>query len=251
MPEAVDVPLYLNWSFWTVVIAAIAILLSQLPPVHILLQRAKLDIELYSRIYLTHKVGNPNLQLFLILNNTGGRVVKIIGSTTTIKRDGIQIAKLPAQTYLQNPNDITALLFTRFLLKPKEEWAHSVNFLNYFSRSDEKKYRDAESKLKTDIFKKREEQQNKEKFVDAENELVTVFLEMFNEKFLWIPGEYEISVSIDAKPTKASIEKNYRFTLFESDSKELSKSREDYKLGDGIYWQSGNHPGVNVQIKEA
>jgi hypothetical protein len=117
MPEAVATPLYLNWTFWAVVVAALAIFLSQLPPVHMLLKRAKLDMELYSRIHITHKVGNPNLQLHLILSNVGGKTIKIKGITSAIKRDGNQIAVLPAQNYLQNPKERqekgTVLFFKR------------------------------------------------------------------------------------------------------------------------------------------
>jgi len=67
--EEVTTPLYLNWSFWAVVFAAIAIALSQLPPIRLWFKKAKLEIELYSKIAITHKVGNPNLQLHLIINN--------------------------------------------------------------------------------------------------------------------------------------------------------------------------------------
>lgn len=69
MSEPASVPLYLNWSFWAVVVALCAVVLSQIPPIHLLLKKAKLDLELYSRIHLTHKVGNPNLQLHLIISN--------------------------------------------------------------------------------------------------------------------------------------------------------------------------------------
>jgi hypothetical protein len=40
-------------------------------------------------------------------------------------------------------------------------------------------------------------------------------------------------------------------TLFESDSAELTKVKDDYKFGDGINWDSGKHAGVFVQILEA
>lgn len=250
MPEVVTVPIYFNWTFWAVVIAALALLLSQLPPLHMLLKRAKLDVELYSRIHTTHKVGNPNLQLHLILSNVGGKTIKIKGITSAIKRDGNQIAILPAQNYLQNPNDKMSLLFTRISLKPKEEWAHLVNFLNYFSRSDEKKYRDGESKLKADIFEKRNDPQNKDKVVEADAQYAAVFRAMFDEKFMWYPGEYEIQVDVDTEPKRAKVVKSYRFTLFESDSEELSKFKDDYKHGDGIYWWSDKHPGVIMQLRE-
>lgn len=247
----VTIPLYLNWSFWAVVIATSALLLSQLPPIHMLLKRAKLDIELYSRIHITHKTGNPNLSLHLILNNIGGKVVKIKGISATIKRNGKQIAILPAQNYLQNLNDKTTILLTSFSLKPKEEWAHNVTFLNYFSRNEEKEYRSAESDLRENIFGKQKLQQNKDVLIEADSEYLPPFMKMFNDKFLWSADEYEIQVSLEAKPEKANIQKSYRFTLFESDAEELSKHKDDFKYGDGIYWDSGNHPGVTVQITEA
>jgi hypothetical protein len=243
--------LYMDWSFWAVVVAAIAVLLSQLPPIHLLVRRAKIDVEPYSRIHVTHKVGNPNVQLHLIVTNTGGRNVKLKNFTIAIKRDGKDIAILPAANYLQNPGDKTNVLFTSFSLKPKEEWAHLVNFLNYFPRADEKKYRSAEAQLRADIIEKRKLPENKDVFVEAKDQLVRPFIDMFNEKFVWLPGEYEIAILIKTGNERVNIEKKFRFTLFESDSVELSKAKDDYKIGDGIYWDSGNHVGVIVTIDEA
>jgi len=79
-----------------------AIFLSQLPPVLLWFKRAKLEIELYSKISITHKVGNPNLQLHLIINNIGGRKIRVKNITASIERDGNLVATLPAQNYLQN-----------------------------------------------------------------------------------------------------------------------------------------------------
>lgn len=119
--EEINTPLYFDWSFWAVVVAAIAILLSQLPPVHVWFRKAKLEIELYSKISITHKVGNPYLQLHLIINNIGGRKVRIKDISASIERDGNLVATLPAQNYLQNQNDQSTLLFTTFSLIPSEE----------------------------------------------------------------------------------------------------------------------------------
>lgn len=250
MPSS-NVPLYLDWSFWAVVVAAVAIILSQLPPVHLWFRRARLDLEPYSRIHITHKVGNPNAQLHLILSNVGGRSVRVKGVVLRIKRDGKDVAVLPAQNYLQNPSDTNSVLFTSFSLKPKEEWAHIVNFLNYFLRDDEKKYRSAESKLREDIVAKRKLPENQDRLVEASNELVSPFQDMYKEKFVWHSGEYEMSISVVASNSKANVEKKYRFTLFESDSSDLSKAVDDYKYGDGINWDSGKHAGVIVQITQA
>lgn len=249
--QTANIPLYLDWSFLAVVAAAIAIVLSQLPPIHLLFRRARLDIEPYSRIHISHKVGNPNVQLHLILSNVGGRSLRIKGITVKITRDGKDVATLSAQNYLQSPGDTSTVLFTSFSLKPTEEWAHIVNFLNYFSRTDEKKYRSAESKLREDIVEKKKLSENKDRIVEVENDSVSPFVDMFNEKFVWHPGEYEIGISVISSNDDAAIQKIYRFTLFESDSGDLSRTKDDYKYGDGVNWESGKHAGVIVQIVEA
>ncbi|MCX5891338.1 MAG: hypothetical protein NTY36_18105 [Deltaproteobacteria bacterium] len=251
MQQTLSTPLYLDWSFWAVIVAATAIVLSQLPPIYSVVRRGRLDMEVYSRMFINHKIGNPITQLYFILTNIGGRNIRINGIALTLKRDGKDLIILPAQNYLQDPNNPkTALLFTRFTLKSKEEWARMVNFFNYFSRKDENGYRSAQYNLQQNIFSKRQIPENKDRVVEADNEYVTKFINMFNEKFIWQSGEYEIQISVKTSIDKLSFEKSYRFTLFESDSSELSKSKNDYKLGDGIYWESGNHPGVIVQIIE-
>jgi len=251
MQQAAHVPLYMDWSFWAVVVAAAALILSQLPPLHQLFRKAKLDIEPYSRIHIGHKVGNPNVSLHLILTNVGGRSVRVKSITLTIRRDGKEVSLLPAQAYFQNPNDKSTVLFTAFSLKPREEWVHVVSFLNFFSREDEKKYKESDSKLRAAISEKRKALGEKNQLVEAESELVVPFIEMFNQKFIWHPGEYQVQINVLAANSNVSLQKNYRLTLFETDAAELIKAKDDYKLGDGIFWDSGNHPGVLVQFAEA
>ena len=144
-----------DWSFWAVVVAATAVVLSQLPPLHLLFKKAALDLELYSKISITHKVGNPNLQVHLLILNIGGRKIRIKQIRAHIERDGASILSLPAQNYLQSPSDQNTVLFTSFSLPPGEEWGHIANFLNYFGREDEKQYRKLEASMLADFRRKR------------------------------------------------------------------------------------------------
>jgi len=244
------VPLYLDWTFWAVVVAVLALILSQLPPIHQILRSGKLTMELYSRVSIMHKIGNPNVQLHFLLSNIGGRTSRVKSVSLTLRRDKKEVAVLPAQTYLQEPGDTSPLLFTSFSIKPKEEWAHIVAFLNFFARADEKKYRAAELVLKSDILTKRALPKYKDQVVETDDEKVRPFVEMFDEKFIWHPGEYEMQVRVESPARKVLVERWYRFTLFESDSTALTATKVAFKKGDGIYWDSGDHPGVIVQITE-
>jgi len=245
------VPFYFNWTFWAVIIATIAIILSQLPPIYLLFKKAKLDIELYSRIIVTHKVGNPNLKCHVILNNIGGRSLRVKNISAKIERDGKSIVTLPAQTYDADPNGTSSIIFTRFTLKPENEMGYTINFLNYFNRSEERDYKEAEVLLKNDISKKLDEETEKKVLVKAEQPLVKPFLDMFERMFIWKPGEYKLTITVLAEPLKREIVKQYSFTLFETDSKNLHKYTEDYVTGAGVYFHPfEKHTGITIQITE-
>jgi hypothetical protein len=241
----------MDWTFWTMVVAGLALVLSQLPPIHQLLKRSKLAVEVYSRVLLTQKVGNPNINLHVIFTNLGGRSIRIRGATLTLKRDGKVLAELPAQTYFQNPSDTQSVLFTSFSLKPKEDWAHVVTFLIPFSRAGDKQFRAAELVLKKDINEKGKLPENKERLVEADQKSVQPFTAMFERMFIWQPGEYEVSVTVNSIPKAATPGRSYRFTLFESDSAELAGVKDAFRFGDGIYWDSGNFSGVGIQLVES
>ena len=250
--EEVATPLYMNWSFWAVVVAAIAVLLSQLPPIHILIKRAKLEIELYSKISITHKVGNPNLQLHLIINNIGGRKIRIKDITASIERDGKLVATLPGQNYLQNQNDQNTLLFTTFSLRTTEEWAHIINFLNFFNRDDENEYRSLESKMLNDYREKKAALTEEPKTpIEIDDAFVKPFQDFFDKHFIWNAGEFQLKVNVSTDQEKVNISKTYRFTIFESHTEQLKAITEQFKYGGGIWWDPNIPRSVILEIKEA
>jgi hypothetical protein len=219
-------------------VAFAALILSQLPPLHILFRRARLEAETYSHMHITHKVGNPNAQLHLILNNTGGRELRIRQIELQFRRGNEDSFSLPAKNYLQ-------------LLKPGEEWAHIVNFLNFFSRQDEKLYRQLESNLRQDILAKREAIEDKNDLVAADENNVAPLLNFFQQKFRWVPGEYEMTLSVKTEPAGTMKDKRFRITLFESDAQELADYRHDYKYGFGVSLNSSRHVGVIIPVSGA
>lgn len=245
-------PLYLDWSFWAVIVATVAVFLSQLPPMHGWLKRAKLEIELYSKISISHKVGNPNLQIHLIINNVGGRKIRIRDISTSIERDGKLVATLPAQNYLQNKSDKETLLFTTFSLGPAEEWAHIINLLIFFNREEEATYRTLEAEMLANLRDKKDALTEELKSViEIDNELVEPFHEFFRKHFIWESGEYKLKVNISTDQKKADVSKSYRFTIFESHSDRLKEIKKHYKFGGGIWWDPNMPTNVIVDIKEA
>jgi len=251
--QPTEVPLYLNWSFWAVIVALIAIFLSQVPPIKELIKKAKLDLEAYSKISITHKVGNPNLQLHLMLTNIGGRNVRIKSINIHLSKDDKHITTLPAQNYLQNQNDQSTLLFTTFRLSPNQEWAHITNFLSLFSREDEIKYHQLEGEMKADYRINAKELKTKESHnVEHPQKLIKDAFTFFNSKFIWESGEYGLRLEVTTDKNIANISKDYRFTIFESHTEQLKEITNYYKLGGGIWYDTkGIQTSIMLPITEA
>lgn len=233
-------------------VAAVAIILSQLPPIHVLIKKAKIDFELYSKISITHKVGNPNLQLHLIIYNIGGRKIRIKDINANIERDGKPLITVPAQNYLQNQSDQNTVLFTTFSLEPSDEWAHIVNFLNFFNREEESEYRKLEAKMLSDVRDKRSQLTEVPKTpIELDTSVVEPFRTFFDKHFSWCAGEYLLKVNIITDQDAANATKEYRFTIFESHEENLKAITEHFKTGGGIWWDPEIPTSLILVIKEA
>lgn len=248
--DETNVPLYLDWSFWAVIVAAIAVVLSQIPPIHILLKKAKIDFELYSKIAITHKVGNPNLEVHLLISNTGGRKIRVKKISASISRDNKHIITLPAQNYRQTPNDKNTILLTSFSLSPNEDWSHSINLLNYFNREQEKEYLRIESNMRADYREKQKENPSEE-LVEHLPEHTKSAIEFFEKHFIWLPGEYKLSINIQTDHKAANISKDFNFIIFETQSEQLKDVVKRYKYGEDIWWNPDRASGIIVDITEA
>lgn len=245
---------YFDWKFWSAVIAFAALILSQLPPLYLLVRKPKLEAEAFTHITLFHKVGNPNAALHLVLTNSGGRAIRIKRLSLVFTQGKNNNFTLPALAYYLNPTDKDSVILTPFKLKPNEEWAHVVQFFEPFSREEDKRYRGLESALRQDINAKLaalpQTRNRAAGPVAADDVHVRPLLDFFETKFRWPAGEYNLKLQIETDPPKASFRKQYRLTLFESDCKELTDHRDDYKYGFGVYLNSVRTP-LAVPLMEA
>ena len=248
--SAPPTPFYLDWQFWSAVAAFGALLLSQLPPVHVLLRRPKLSCEAFSRLHLTHKVGSPNSQWHLIVENVGGRSLRVKSISLTFRRTGGDTFTLPAQNYLRTPDATESVMFAPFRLAPGDEWAHVLNFFNHHSRDDDKEYRRMESAIRADILRQQDDPANKDKMCEASPQSVALAMQFFERRFQWLPGEYELELRVDTDRPEANLSRLYLFSLFESEASELRTYSEGYKYGAGVYWVSPAQPGILVPVRE-
>lgn len=242
-------PLYLDWGFWSAFAAAAAIVLSQLPPIYLWFRPRRLEVEVHSRMQVTHKIGNANVIMYVMVRNTGGRVLRVKSMQLSLTRDDISLGTFPAQSYYKESDSKSTVLFVPFSLKPDEVWSHTAVFFTNFDRATEKAYRQNESALRQDITNKvAARDPNDKQAVIGDPALIAPFMTLFDQKFLWSPGEYVITLNVSTEDTNAAFTRKYRFTLYESDTAELRSHTEDYKFGGGIAYYLDKHAGVYVPI---
>jgi hypothetical protein len=229
-------PIYLNWEFWTAIVAVLALVLSQIPPLYQLFGTAKLSMEVYPRIGIGHKVGYPNMQVGIVLSNSGSRPAKVRRILITILREGTVVATLPAQMYAPESEPSKQLLFAGFKIKPNEDRTHSINFFMDLQRNQERELSEPTLIIMNDIVAKRSKQENKDVLVEADPVNVQPFHQMLLKNFLWLEGEYSMSIRVESSDAKVFTVKRFRFTLYESDSSQLRNYESRYKYGEGIYY---------------
>src|SRR5258705_10783906 len=98
-------PLYFDWHFWSAVIALLALILTQVPPLRVLLRRVRLDVESFPSFAVGHELGNPRAQMHVLLTNTGGRDVQVRRIWLEVSRGDADRFLIPALGYFQKPAD--------------------------------------------------------------------------------------------------------------------------------------------------
>lgn len=238
---------FLDWQFWSTLVALLALVLSQLPPVYLLFRPKRLEVDVHARIQVSHVVGNPTVALYLSVRNTGGRELRVKGLKLALSRDGKYIETFSAQGYFETPSSNSAVLFVPFTLKPNDSWGHATNFFVPFDRQTEKFLRNSEVALISEIRQKNNVIPGPSPFTFANPALVDPLMKVFDKLFIWQPGEYSMELSIVTDPAAVLSKQVYKFTLYESDSEDLRSYTKEYRSGIGIS-SSVERPGVFVPL---
>lgn len=244
------IPFYLDWKFWSFAVSLSAFAISILPHLK-RFKRARIECDVYQKIHVSHKVGNPNAQMHMILTNTGGRRVRLKALSLTFKRSGETEFSLIGGSHQPFPSDKDSLLLTPFSLKPGDEWARTVNFYAEYSQHDQRLYKAIESSLKKDVSAKLAAMPNEPSPdappVEGDAENVAPFMDLHNRKFKWFAGEYEVTLSMSADIENVMPPKRLRTTIFESDSRDMEEFKENYATGRGLWW-GAPEPGVVLEL---
>jgi hypothetical protein len=240
-------PFYLNWTFWSFVIAFTALILSQLPKVYLWTKGKKVDLEIHSRITVNHYLGIPALSIYMGVANKGRSKIKIKRIDSKITKDGKVIANLSCNSFFDTTSSQSPNLFFPFDLSSESSWDHSCWFTTDIDRNTEQKIRSSVSALDMNVVGKIKNNEDKDQLVEADEHFVKPLIDIKEKKFIWEPGEYFVEIVLETVPL-INISKNIRFTLFETDTKELEGYSNDYKYG--MPYHNQKNKGLNISISE-
>src|SRR5258706_9898440 len=94
-------PFYENWQFWSAGAAWVALAISIAPYIIRWLKRPRLDVDTVMTAVVMHEIGHPRLQLHTILNNRGGRELRINGMSIEVRRGDGDPLRIRAAGFFQ------------------------------------------------------------------------------------------------------------------------------------------------------
>jgi hypothetical protein len=238
---------YRDWTFWSFVVAAVALATSLAGPLRRLLKATRLIMEVHQMIALDQRLGNPQANLYIDLRNTGGRDIRVKAMSITLTRDGSESKVIDGQVYFETTSSQQQLLLVPFSIKSGESWAHPVKFYALPNRQLDQVIRVNISKLKENILHKKEAIEpslRSSTLVIADDKFVDPFVELFNKRFYWTPGEYVAKIDIVTDPAKGCLSKSFRFVIYEAEAAELKREVESYNYGGGVYFDSDKHAAI-------
>ncbi|WP_145521964.1 hypothetical protein [Yersinia ruckeri] len=249
--------LLMSASFWTAVsaiVASLALLLSQIPPIRTFIGRRKPILTTTPAISITHYLGAPNIQLFLNIENDSPRSLKIKNISMQVTRLGTTNKTLPAFTIFEKPDSHIQTVFAPFTIKPESNWAKNVTFYAPFEGSVEQKLKSMQYKIRNSINNKRNAIQHlgadqPQPIVTADETYVQEAIAFYNANKFWEPGDYSINLSITTDSPKTSIQQRYIFLLTLPEINELDSAAERYKFGSTLTYADNTawvYPSLRV-----
>lgn len=229
-------------AFWTVLVAAVAIALSQIPPIRELVRGADLSIVVPDQFMLWHYLGNVRANIFVDIRNKGGRIAYVNRIDCRIKDEGgATVCEIPAVTYYSRQPSSQADRPTPeypvglIIIKPGDHWSETVHCHKPWNDAEEERTSEIILDIRNDIETKLKVAE-KVPLVEAEDELVQKAIDFFKNKFPLRRGTYHFLIAALSESGRPMCVRGFRFTLFEAHIRALRSHTEGYKYGAGIYF---------------
>lgn len=242
-----------NPSVWSTVIALLAVILSQVPPLREVIKGSRVLITAPHQFTLYHHLGSIEIDIFLDIENAGGTTESVRRIDCVIKDLEGKSWNLPAKTYFayqgqtQRGLPPQEFFIGSISLKPGEHWKETVHCYKSWTEDEQEKVNDLILKIERDFRTKYERKLDKSpKIIEVDPKLVSEAKDFLNKKFDLHKGNYYLLVAALSESNEVINIGGFEFTLYDSSINNLKAVAEDYKYGWGI--RSGNYDPLKAVV---
>ncbi|MFD2165082.1 hypothetical protein ACFSJY_02300 [Thalassotalea euphylliae] len=227
-------------NFWSVSIAALALLFSLTPPLSEWIPDKDLSMLHSNRTAIGNYFGIVSYGLQIDLKNEGNKPLSITKLVLELTDPDSTKSSLIAETITQfsgGPNAIVTPI-TRIVIKPDEQWSNLVYFYPKHDPEMEYKINQVRFKIVEDLG----DQQaviGGQRLIRAPRHLVKEAKDLFDQNFDLKKGKY--SVKLIAYSEKEILRANsFQFEVHDFQIQANQSQKNDYKYGMGIYGPAQN-----------
>ena len=234
----------MDWNdptVWSMIIAGVALVLSQLPPLREIIKGTKVKITNPDTFQLYHYLGSIHLTLFLDIHNIGGRSVVIDKLYSFILDENDDVFHFPAQSYMPRsvvPSEsLPEFPVGRIILKPDERWYENTHFYKMWTEAAVEEVDEIVLSVRDNIYQKQKsKEENDGNWISTDSDIHQRVIQFFYKNFPLFKGNYRFILVALAEDDSVLAIKGYEFTLFESHIRTLKSYIDDYQYGAGIYF---------------
>ena len=230
------------------VVAMLAILLSQLPPVHEMVRGRRLRIAVADRVNFFHWFGSTRLNVWIDLENVGGRRLTISTLVAHVfTRDRVFVQTLDAKSYrlkedLRDEHRVD-LPLNEIALARAERWSAWTGFMDatQWDIATEREAKALVNRTREDIqgqiaAKEQQAEPSANQWLEVAPALGAEII-TFTEKHKRLKvGEYILVMAAHGLKAECLATVAFDFTIFDADAVELFQDVEDYKYGCGTWF---------------
>ncbi len=244
-------------SSWSMFIAAIALILSQLPPVTHWMPEKKLKGAIATRLALSSTLGFINYGINLQIFNEGNRKVKITNLDLELIDPSGHKKKYSGESYndFYYQNGIPVAYPIDFItIDPNNSWSNQVNFVLPLTEEQDKFVNEVKLQVINDLTNKRQKTtiMTINVMCEADKNIVDKACNYFTNNLsdqLSI-GKYEAIVI--AKDASGSIlfKTPFKFHLYDHHKKIIESQKDDLKYGIGILYPANSLKMASIRTEQ-
>jgi hypothetical protein len=245
---------YKNTSVLSAILAALAILLSQMPPITSWLPRPKLKVIHSDRIKIGNNIGIICFNFSLNLDNEGNvplDVTKIefeVLSPSGAKKT--YMARSYRKPAAQGSQTVT-LAITSINIKENETWNAFVYFKEDIDPTTEQEL----SNIRLSISQSIHSEQDRKKALGDDSRakiapaIVKKSEDCFNKRFSLKKGEYTTKLMVHTNQREVPFEVRSKFIIYDFHLEKMKAQVDDYKYGWGVFSSPDRNKRVWVTLE--